>query len=328
MYFASRPLLEQLVRRRVAALDGVDVRSGVRCTDYLADVDGNVTGVAVTDATGDRSTLDADLVVDATGRASRTPAWLDRAGFESPVVDEVGVDVTYGTAVVERPPDDHRGFLVPPSHPRTRGAAVVPVEDDRWQVTLIGVHGDEPPVDAEGFAAFARSLPVPEIGRLVDGRRLLSDAVERYPFPSNRRRRYESLDRFPEGLVVVGDGVASFNPIYGQGMAVAALEARQLHGALADGGRERLAPRFFDRTAPLLDLVWRMAVGADFEYPETTGRKPFGTDAFNRYVARLVRRAHTDGVLSKEFYRVLRLEQSPLSLVRPAVARRVLLPSR
>jgi len=120
--------------------------------------------------------------------------------------------------------------------------------------------------------------------------------------------------------------MANFNPIYGQGMAVAALDALHLHHALA-GGQDGLAGRFFGRAAESVDTAWTMAVGADAAYPQTDGPNPLTTRLFNWYVSRLLRAAHTDGRLSHEFNRVLQLERPPTALLRPSVFRRVLLPS-
>lgn len=327
MYCATRPLFERTVRERVAALDDVTLYSGRRCTDYLTDDDASsVEGVAVADGSGATAELDADLVVDATGRTSRTPAWLERHHYAPPVVDEVRVDLAYGTAVVERPPGDRRGFLVAPSPPVTRGGAAIPAEGGRWVVTLFGLHGDHPPADRRGFEEFAYGLPPRDVGRLLDTHPWTSEGIRRYPFPSSLRRRYEDLHRFPDGLLVTGDAVASFNPIYGQGMSVAALDALHLHAALAAGGRGNLAPRFFDRAAGSVDVAWRMAVGSDAEFDGTTGPTPRGTGLLNRYLDRLVRTAHDDGVVADRFARVLRLERSPTALVTPDVLRRVLAP--
>jgi 2-polyprenyl-6-methoxyphenol hydroxylase-like FAD-dependent oxidoreductase len=328
MYTASRPLFEQVVRHRAADLDRVTLRDGCRFTGYLTIDDGDdVTGVAYRDGAGDEQTLDADLVVDATGRTSRTPSWLEDHGYPSPPVDGVEVDVTYSTINVERPADDRRLYFVPPDPPRTRGGITMPIEGNEWEVILQGIHGDDAPTDRDGFVDFARSLPAAELGHIVDEHEWRSDEIHHYPFPASRRRRYEELDRFPDGLVVTGDAIASFNPVYGQGMSVGALDALLLHHAIADGGLDDLALRFFDRAEPVLDQVWNLAVGGDFEFPETTGPKPRGTDLFNRYGGRLTRRAHSDGTLTDAFYRVIRLERPATSLLRPAVVWRVLRPA-
>ncbi|WP_435064223.1 FAD-dependent oxidoreductase [Halobaculum sp. EA56] len=322
---ATRPLFEHVVRRRVAAVENVRIRTGCHCVEYLLDDAGDAVEGVTTREGGERADLPADLVVDATGRASRTPAWLDRHGYAPPAVDEVRIGIAYSTAYVERPPHDRRTYLVPAAPPRTRGGMAAPVEGDRWVVNLHGVHGDSPPTDRGEFRAYAATLPVSEVADIVDEHEWAAGDVEHYPFPSNRRNRYEDLDRFPDGLAVIGDAIASFNPVYAQGMSVAALEALTLHHALAEGG-EDLAVRFFDRAASVVDIAWNMAVGADFGFAGTEGPRPRGTGFFNWYTGRLLRRARTDGALTDAFVRVQMMERPPTSLLRPRVLRRVLQP--
>ncbi|EFW90825.1 hypothetical protein ZOD2009_16803 [Haladaptatus paucihalophilus DX253] len=324
---ATRPLFEQVVRRRVSDLDDVHLRPNCRFVEFLCDDAATTVEGVVLHEGEERKEARADLVVDATGRTSRTPKWLEAHGYAPPPLDEVHIDVHYSTTFVERPPDDRRTFLVPPAPPHTRGGMAAPVEGNRWVVNMNGVHGDVPPGDFEGFTEFAESLPVSEVKELLDEHPPVAEAVHRYPFPASRRYRYERLDRFPDGLLVVGDAIASYNPVYAQGMSVAALEALVLHHTLSAGGRENLALRFFDRAEPVVDTAWLLGVGSDFAFERTTGPKPRGTEFVGRYLSRLIRKAHTDGELATAFVRVLMMERPPSSLFRPAVAWRVLKPS-
>ena len=326
-YCASRALFEYVVRQQVRDRKHILVRDNHQFLDYLtADEDSSVVGVRFRDETGDERTLAANLVVDATGRASKTPTWLANNGYEKPPTDEVTIDVTYSTIRIERPPDDRRMLMVTPDAPRTRGGGIIPVENDRWEVIMQGVHGDTPPTNHDGFIEFAESLPVSEIAALLRSQTWLSESVEQYPYPANLRRRYEDLDEFPDGLVVTGDAIASFNPIYGQGMSVAALDALSLHHALANGGLMDLSSRFFARASGVIDDVWQLVVGGDFAYSQTTGPKPNGTALANWYINRLIQRSHDDPVLSEAFARVTRLEKPPTELLRPTIAWRVLSP--
>ena len=326
MYCASRPVFEQVTRQRVAALDRVTVRDGYQFVDYLLDERAStVEGVTVRTPDGKRE-IAAEVVVDATGRTSRTPAWLETHGYPAPTTDEVSVDLAYSTAVLERPDDSRRSYFLMPDPPRTRGCGTFPIERGRRLLTLVGVHGDRPPTDPEGFIDYADSLPIDDIRHLLDEHAMVSEDIHHYPFPANVRRRYEDLGRFPDGLVVIGDAIASFNPIYGQGMSVAALESVQLHHALATGGDEELGRRFFERVGPVVDDAWNIAVGSDFQFPQTTGPKPFGTGILNRYFTRLHRKAHADGTLTEAFNRVVTMERRPTSLFRPNIVWRVLKP--
>ncbi|WP_226008079.1 FAD-dependent oxidoreductase [Natrinema salinisoli] len=325
-YSATRPLIEQVVREHVSNLDGVHIRSGCQVTDYLLDDTGTAVEGVVLREGSEQTEITADLVVDATGRTSRTPTWLENHGYTPPEVEEVRIDVAYSTTFIERPADDLRTFLVPPSSPHTRGGMAAPVEGNRWVVSVHGVHGDHPPTDSEGLVEFAANLLTPEVRHLLDDHRQVSTDIEYYPFPTNRRYRYGDLDRFPDGLVVIGDAIASFNPIYGQGMSVAALEALELHQALARDGLEDLPPRFFDRAEEVIDMAWLLAAGSDFAFPQTTGPKPFGTDLISWYLTRLIHKAHTDSTLSSAFFRVLTMEQPPTTLLRPRKMWRVFNP--
>lgn len=326
-YCASRPLFEQVIRRHVRHLDPVRIEDETRMTGYLTnEARTAVTGVEFRRGDGTEQQLIGDLTIDATGRTSKTPQWLTGQGYEAPRVDEVRIEVSYSSIRVERPPDNRAVLFAPPSAPRTRGGAVIPIEDDQWEVIVQGVHGDDAPTEPAPFRQFVNSLPVSEFSQLLSEQTWISHDIDHYPFPSSRRHRYDELEKFPEGLVVTGDAIASFNPIYGQGMSVAALEAVQLHHTLA-AGLDNVAPRFFDRASNVVDAVWGMAVGADFAFPQTSGPKRRGTDMMNWYLERLLRQAHKDAVVSEAFMRVMRLERPPSSLLKPSIARRVLKPS-
>ena len=329
MYCASRPLLESVLRQRLTRREDVRLRSGCQVTGYRLDDDGTtVEGVSLRNRGGGRDQLAAELTVDATGRTSHTPTWLDEHGYEAPEVEEVHVDLGYSTTTVQRPPDDRRFVFIQASAPHRRGGAAVPIEGGRWQVNLHGMHGDHPPTDREGFEEFAASLQESTVSDILESHTWSDAGIDHYPIPSSRRYHYEKLNRFPDGLVVTGDAIASFNPIYGQGMSVAALEALGLHHALAAGGTERLGTRFFDRLAPVVDAAWTLTVSADLQFPQTTGDRPRRADLLGRYVSRLKRKAHTDGVLADAFRQVAAMEQPPASLFCPRIVYRVLRPGR
>ncbi len=321
MVCASRPLFEHSVRERVEAIPNVTIESSCGVTDMPC-ASGAVSGVRV----GDAETVAGDVVVDATGRSSPLPGWLARQGYARPATAEVTIDLTYASRTIARPPDDRTGYLIAPSPANPRGGTVIPIEGGRWMVTLFGVHGRHPPGAADGFRAFAERLPTPEPSEVLAQTTPNTEAIHRYPFPSNRWYRYDTLQDLPAGFVATGDAVASFNPIYGQGMSVAALDALYLHETLRKEGGERITGPYFRRIGGTIRTIWRMTVGADFEFGETEGPRPTGTRVFNWYLSRLVRAAHEDGILADAFARVLRLERPPATLFHPRVLRRVFLP--
>lgn len=322
----SRPLLEGAIARRVRALPNVEI---LERRDVLGLVTrgGAVVGVRlVRRAAGAAEELArADLTVDASGRGSRAPAWLEAAGYPPPAEEEVRVDVGYATRVYRRAPGQLNGrsaLVVAGSPDAPRTAAVLAMEGDRWIVSIGGYLGDRAPLDAQGFLAFASGFPAPEVGALAREAEPLSEPL-RYRFDASLRRRYERCRRFPSAFLVFGDAICSFNPVYGQGMTVAALEALALRACLARGD-EGLARRFFQAAARVVDVPWGVAVASDLRFPGVAGRRTAGVRLLNWYLPRLHRAAHADAAVSKAFLRVAHMLAPPASLLGPAVALRVL----
>lgn len=322
----SRPLLEATVRARVRKLANVRFHPPAEATALLHTEDrGRVTGVRVTPRAGDPYEIAADLVIDACGRASRSPVWLPAMGYPAPAEERVPVDVTYVTRIYERDARHLDGLLgaltnAVPGRPRT--GIVAAQEDQRFAVALSGMLGEQPPEDDEGFARFAESLGMPVISRLVREAAPVG-APARMRYPASVRRRYERLRRFPLGYLVFGDAICSFNPVYGQGMTVAAGEGLLLRSLLA-GDPDRLAPRFFRGAGKVIDGPWSIAVGTDLRFPEVPGPRSPRVRLVNAYVHRLHAAARTDPVLGAAFLRVLNLVDPPARLLRPSILRRVL----
>jgi 2-polyprenyl-6-methoxyphenol hydroxylase-like FAD-dependent oxidoreductase len=330
----SRPFLEQLVRQRTLARPNIALRDSCTVAGLLAGAGRRVAGVQLEPRDGEASAeLLADLVVDCGGRGSRSPAWLQALGYPAPETSEVRVDVGYATRTFRRNPADPRGgtwTLFTPEGPReTRFGGLFPIEGDRWIVSMGGWAGDHCPTDEAGFLTYARSLPVPEIAEIVAHAEPLSPIVA-YKFSSSLRRHYERLREFPEGYLVLGDAICSFNPTYGQGMTSAAMQAQALDALLtARRGRlDGLAPRFFARAAKVVDTPWQLAVGEDFRFPQTSGPRPAGVDLLNRYVAMVHRATHTDAEVTRAFLKVMNLLAPPSSLMAPRILLRVLRAAR
>ena len=321
---ASRPLLETVVRDRVARQPGVTVRDRVAVT-ALAGVGDRVTGVVLD--TGE--TLAADLIVDATGRGSRSDRWLAALGFPAPEPIEIKVGVAYSTRLYRRRAGDLGGWqaaLVLPAPPgENRAGIAVPIEGDRWIVMVGGWHIDKPPSDVPAFEAFARSLPDPIVADLIERAEPLTDPVV-FRFPASRRRAFDRLDRLPAGYVAAGDAFCSFNPIYGQGMTVAAMAAGALGAALDrhGGATAAMARDYFRAAAGLIATPWRFAVGGDFSYPQTSGPRPRGITLSNWYARRIGLASQVAPDVNITFFRVQQLLAPPSVLLRPAFMARVL----
>jgi 2-polyprenyl-6-methoxyphenol hydroxylase-like FAD-dependent oxidoreductase len=320
----TRPLLEHVVRRRVGALANVTIEDGAVVEEVTVAVAGTtVTGVRLAD--GERR---ADLVVDASGRNSRIARQLELSGQLAPPVSRVNIDCAYASRFLARSADDFEGsFIACATTPPTsyRGGVVLPVEGERWMVTLSGVHGDVPPTDEEGFREFAGSLLSPTVGQLLDRCEPVSPIVA-YRFPSSQRRHYERAPRLLSRFVAVGDAACSFNPVYGQGMACAALQGAALGEVLRTVGVDsaELPKRFHRSASKIIDGPWAIAVGADFLHPQTVGPKARGTDLANRYVMNLARATQVSLPLARTFNLVLNLVEPTSSLLRPRTVVQVL----
>jgi 2-polyprenyl-6-methoxyphenol hydroxylase-like FAD-dependent oxidoreductase len=325
---ASRPVLEGHVRARVRALPNLRFIDRCDIVGLAATPDGRrVTGVRVLRraAGSAEQVLGADLVVDATGRGSRTPIWLEALGHPRPQEEQVRIGLGYATRTYRLPPDALGGDLAvlqaaTPQHPRT--GALQMLEGDRWMLTLGGILGDHPPTDPDGFLDFARSLRFPDIYETIRDAEPLDDPVP-FRFPASVRHRYERLDRFPDGLLVMGDAVCSFNPVYGQGMSVAALEALTLRRHLERGAAPQ-PRRFFGDLPRVVDVPWDIAAGGDLVFPGVQGRRTLKARMVNAYIARLHAAAAHDASLASAFVRVAGLVAPPQTLLRPDVAVRVL----
>jgi 2-polyprenyl-6-methoxyphenol hydroxylase-like FAD-dependent oxidoreductase len=325
---ASRPMLEASLRARVRSLASVELMDGCDVAGLTTTSDGGrVTGARVfrrLDGSAEQ-TLTADLVVDATGRGSRTPTWLEALGYPRPPVQRVRIGLGYVSRTYRLVPgllEGKLGILIAatPDHPR--GGALAAMENDRFLVTLFGILGDHPPTDPGGFTEFAATLQFPDINEALRAAEPLDEPVL-FRHPTNVRHRYERLSRFPDGLLVMGDAMCTFNPIYGQGMSVAALEALALRAHLQQQTRPEPA-RFFRQIGRIVNVPWDMATGGDLAFPKVAGQRSVQMRLLNGYLAKLLAGAAQDPRLGRAFLRVAGLVDPPQALLAPRVATRVL----
>ena len=316
----SRPLLESTIRERIRSLGGVTVIGDQVVTDLVSTRDRKRVAGVVTN----ESVFDADLVVDATGRGTKSPKWLKSLGFEPPSEEQVEVNLVYTTRMFRVNPHDlpNDKFVVSaPTPTGKRGGVLLAQENDQWIATLFGHFGHVAPTDLDGFIEYARTLPSTLIYRAIRDAEPLDEAVT-FRFPASTRRHYENVKTFPEGYLVFGDAICSFNPIYGQGMSVAALQADALRQVLRVGGK-KLSNRFFNQASAVIDNPWNIAVGADLRMPETKGPRSTSGKLINWYIANLHKQAQTDSDAAVAFSRVTQLLAPPTTLMRPSMITRV-----
>ena len=316
----SRPLIEYTVRQQLSKRRNVEFRERCR-VDQIVMANGKggaVSGVRLADRNGSGGTFAADLVVDSSSRGSLSLAALRATDHQVPEETTIGIDMAYATGVFSIPDDASRQWKGVATFPRApadrRGALMLPIEGNRWILSLGGAHGDAPPGDLNGFLASAKELRTQTIYIAIKDAKLVGEIV-RFKFPESVWRHFERLDPFPRGLLPFGDVICRFNPVYGQGMTVAAKEACVLRDLLAARSLERdplegLAQTFFAEIQEVLDTPWATAAAADFVYPETRGDRPADFENMLKFGRAMVALAARDPDVHK-----LRLEV--LNLLKP-----------
>lgn len=331
----TRELIEGTIRRRVASLPGVRFLQHADVARLLPGPGGRVAGVVLRfrgrNRTGLEEPLRADLVVDASGRNSDAPYWLEEIGYAPPEETTINAHPGYATRLFERPEDPGRDWTfvlvqtAPPEY--NRGGVLSPVEGGRWMCSLIGLGGDHPPTDEEGFMAFARSLRDRTLYQAIEGAVPLSP-IHGYREIENRRRRYERVPRLPDNLLIIGDAACSFNPVYGQGMTTAAIGAEILEGCL--GGRRGgdlagLSRRFQRKLAKANAAPWLLATGEDLRVRGTAdGRPGLPIRLTYRYMDRVLALSLHDLRVRRTFLEVFGMLRPPTSLFGPAIVAKVL----
>jgi 2-polyprenyl-6-methoxyphenol hydroxylase-like FAD-dependent oxidoreductase len=295
--------------------------------EITATPDGTVvTGVGYESADGRQENLAADFVVDASGRGALTVALLRSSGQLVPDETIIGVDLHYTTATFVIPKDastDWRGIATLPHAPeRSRGGYMLPIEGNRWVLTLTGRLGERPPAEPDGFMDYARRLETQTIYNAIEHAER-QGGFERFANPASVWRRFDRLDAFPRGLLPIGDAICRFNPVYRQGMSVAAQEARLLNQIL--GGRATkadplagLALAFFAESLPMVEAPWNMSAIPDLVYPETRGERPADFERQLKYNGALTRAAMCDPAVHRLLAEVQQLLKPPSVLQDPA----------
>ncbi|WP_405496290.1 NAD(P)/FAD-dependent oxidoreductase [Nocardia sp. NBC_00511] len=359
---ATRPLLESVLRRRTLEFLNVELREGITVRGLIGD--GNrVTGVRLAPHRDGRPALDdqtigapaesatpvdefdearhgrsraalsaeqvicADLIVDASGRGSRIGEWLREIGAQSPAEEQLEVDLGYASRLYRHREGQLGGHasVIISTGPDGHGGGAVHVEGDRWLVTLAGMMGDHPPTDPAGFQAYAATLSAPDIHEIITASEPLDDAVP-YRFRASVRRRFDQQTAAPAGLIVLGDAQCAFNPLYAQGMTVAALQADALRECLrAEGEFADLPARFYTAATEAAATAWQLAAASDLRHPDVAGERTLLSRLTNAFVAQTQRAAHHDRRVARTFMRVAHLVEPPAALAEPVLAGRIML---
>lgn len=322
----SRPFLEALIRRRTLALPNVKtVKARVTGLEFDGDA---VTGVHY-ESDGEQCVERADFVVDAMGRSSRLGDWLAEAGWERPAMRRMTVDLNYATALLEHragDPDVNAviALRTPAKSPDVAAAAMCRIEGDRWIITMAGYVDNSPGRTADDLVRVARTQYPPEFGQVAGNE--LTGEIRTYRHPDSRRREFHALTRLPARLIATGDAVASFNPVYGQGMASATLHASCLSEYLRSlPDLNQPAREFFALQRVVVDAAWDISTGADLTLPHVDGPYPRGYRLASWVTNQIAAASIVDPEVCRRFEEVTFLLAHPRSLVAPGTILRSIL---
>ena len=332
VYSMSRALLEHTVRTQLAKYPNVVVRQRCRAEKVLMTSDGAAaSGVAYESSDGRRDVVPADMVVDSSGRGNLTLELLKSSNRHLPEETVIGVDFRYATAMIPIPNDAPTGWMgvytLPEAPASSCGGLMMPVEGRKWVLSLAANHGAQPPDSWNGFLEFTRKLRTLTIYNAISASMPIDRIVE-FGFPESVRRHFESLENFPKRFLPLGDAICRFNPVYGQGMSVAALEAGMLHSLLGARGSpeetlDRLSTRYFEEASSLIDAPWAIAAGMDLVYPQTRGKRPPDFEMMTRFGLALNRIAARDPEVHKLTVEVQHLLKPRSALLAPKIVERV-----
>ena len=313
----TRPLLEEVVRRRVRALPGIEIHDGTRVVGIRRHGQAPTWEVSLADG----NVMDADLVIDACGRSSRLPVWLKSEGLGDVPISEVDARVGYATRTYSLPTEvvEAAGVVVLMTPQTLAGGMALPVEGGRWLVTAVGAGERRPPRDEAGFEQFLAGLADPAVEEVAAAGEPHGD-VQVHRQTGNQRHHYERLRRWPPGLLVVGDALCAFNPVYGQGITVAACQAVVLRDSMRNDARPVALRRLQRRFARVAALPWAIATGQDLRLLSSEGRRSAAQVLFGAWadeVGRLA--AHGDTRATLAMARVYHLMASPMVMAHPGL---------
>ncbi|MCX4849547.1 NAD(P)/FAD-dependent oxidoreductase [Streptomyces sp. NBC_00893] len=328
----SRDLIDWAVRDQVLRDERITVRRGAEVVALTGDAV-RVTGAVVQDrGTGERERVDADHVVVATGRSTRIGELLEHLGLPPVPEEVVDVGTAYATRVFRA--DQTTDPLVPvisvAGDPTgsAMGGVVLPLEGERWSLTLMGMRGSEPPVEEGELMAYAKALAHPALHDLMSQLTPLGP-IRGFRGMVNRRPRLDRLPKWPEGLVVVGDAACTLNPAHAHGMTVASMGIVALRDCLArpgDGPGSRRVQRAVSRAA---DGAWTQSVNDDLRHPAVVGPPlPLAARLGNAYADRVLRAAAVDPHVARAFVDIFTLAKGPASLLTPRILFAAFAPGR
>lgn len=327
-YSCTRSLLEDTVRKFVIKNSKIEILSGYRATGFQKK-DDKVSSVSIENLyTLEKKDIQCDLVLDASGRNSELPTWLEKLGYEKPLETRVNSDIGYATRYFEIPENfaEDWNILVilnrPPNQPKMGG--IFKIEKNCWIVTMYSIGKEHPPTDDDGFLKFAKSLPDDKIYETIKNLKPISQ-IFGYRIDGSRLRHYDDT-KLPENLIAFGDSVCTFNPFYGQGMTVIALSAQVLDDALKQNDLENFSSVFHKKLSKKISYPWILATGEDFRWTTTKGKQPSSlTRIIQNYVDKVLLSTPRSPRATLAFQEMMQMVKSPLVMFHPKILIKALL---
>ncbi|VAW99934.1 hypothetical protein MNBD_GAMMA21-2415 [hydrothermal vent metagenome] len=320
----SRINIDWVLVKRVRSIPNITVLEQTAVSDLIKQ--NNTIGGVMLD---DGRQLDADLIIDAMGRGSRTPKWLKEMGYAAANEEVIDAKLGYASRIFKKPENDPADYqavaMTPiPTH-NPRGAGLWEIENDHWLLTLIGTAGNHPPTDEAGYLAFAKALADPVVFNTISRAKPVSD-IYAFRGTANRWKHYERLNSFPDGYLVIGDAFCAFSPFYGQGMTSAALSATELDNVLRkyksslSTNKEKLRRDFFRKAGKRFASPWTLATGEDLRWPDTSGGTTgFAIKASHKFMDALMPLSTSSKLLVTHFLKITNMKASPLLLFDPRI---------
>jgi flavin-dependent dehydrogenase len=335
---SRRIWIDALVRKRVACLPNVVIKSNIHVQHLdFNQKENRVTGLIFSETQQGGSSSDnahtklsADLVIDCSGRGSRSTKWLKELGFtdvESTVIDP---KLGYASCLLKIPENYSgvRGIEVAPHAPdNPRAAGLWEVEKGTWLLTLIGMAGEYPPKYIEGFKAFSDSLPTPAISEILNQAEQISE-IQSFRGTQNIWRHYEKMPSYPNGLLVLGDALCAFNPLHGQGLTLIARSAQLLDQRLQQGKKTHYSNKWAQANYRKLNRIflsaWMFAISEDMRWPDTIGRKvDWKLKLAYRFTDKLLATSQYSKYVTQACLAVANMVRSPVSLISPGILLRM-----
>ncbi|MFC6981900.1 NAD(P)/FAD-dependent oxidoreductase [Streptomyces cirratus] len=332
----TRDELELRIRSRVLDLARVQVLCRTRVVGLGRGPDGRIEGIRYRSEEGGERAVAADLVVDASGRTTSIDDWLGEARLPVSARKTVKAKITYTTMVFDRAPGDKDydlAYQMTFAPSVRRGGAMLAVERGRWVCSLFGFE-QHPPADPDGFLEYARSLDNPRLAEQI-ARRSRHDGLHRYTNPGSTWRLHHRNPGWPEGLIAIGDALCVFNPVYGQGLTVAAIEADALGSLLrrrcsAGTGLAGLSQEYLRTAAGIIKVPWSLSTTSDLMW--SPAGQPLAARFAHWYNQQVFALARHDADVWTRFVKVANMTAPSSLLMHPSVVakivRQVLTPRR